>query len=293
MVPSARQTVAMRLNPPPADSESNSIGGRDVTTWHSTWGRRLETWATDIPGVERSWVRWVVTWRAAIVAVVLGGVVAILATALAAEVYEQVTEEDDGLAALDRPLLDWMKGHRPDWLADTATWITHTGGQYGLPLLVVLSAAWLWWRRRSIEPLVVIAVTGVVSLGMTIAGKWAIGRSRPPVADAVPPFESSPAFPSGHTLNATALALVIGYLLLLTVRSRSARILICALVVVYALVIGLTRVYLGHHWLTDVVAGWALAAAWAAIVITAHRLYLTVWHDHHRQAKGTGTGTDT
>ena len=103
-----------------------------------------------------------------------------------------------------------------------------------------------------------------------------VGRARPPVTDAVPPYETSPAFPSGHALNNTVAACLVAYLLLLRLTSLLWRDVAMALAVLWFVTIGLTRVFLGYHWLTDVMAGWLLGLAWTAMVITCHRLYLTV-----------------
>ncbi len=111
---------------------------------------------------------------------------------------------------------------------------------------------------------------------MTVAGKQLIGRARPPLADAVPPYEHSASFPSGHALNAVVIAGIVAYLLILRQHSARARVLTISAAALFALTIGLSRVFLGHHWFTDVLAAWTLGVAWLALVITAHRLYLTV-----------------
>jgi membrane-associated phospholipid phosphatase len=129
--------------------------------------------------------------------------------------------------------------------------------------------------RHSWTPAILIAGAGLGSLLMTIAGKDIIGRHRPALVDAVPPYEYSPSFPSGHTLNATVVAGVVGYLLWLHRRALLAKIACVVVPVVIAVAVGLTRVVLGAHWFTDVVAAWLLGAAWLAVVVTAHRLYLT------------------
>ena len=46
--------------------------------------------------------------------------------------------------------------------------------------------------------------------------------------------------------------------------------------IIWALAMGLSRVFMGHHWLTDVIFAWLLGAAWLALVITSHRLFLTL-----------------
>jgi undecaprenyl-diphosphatase len=129
------------------------------------------------------------------------------------------------------------------------------------------------WRSRTPVVLMVIAVAG--SLLMTTVGKLLIGRVRPPMSDAIPPFETSPSFPSGHTLNSTVIAGMVAYLLLRRLTSQRARVLTVVLAAGWAVAMGLSRVYLGHHWLTDVMCGWVLGLAWLTVVIAAHRMFLT------------------
>ncbi|HET6270910.1 MAG TPA: phosphatase PAP2 family protein [Arthrobacter sp.] len=123
--------------------------------------------------------------------------------------------------------------------------------------------------------MILIGMAGTGSLAMTVAGKQIFGRARPDVSDAVPPYDYSPAFPSGHSLNAIVIAGIVAYLLILRQETRWARIATATAAAFFAVTMGLSRVYLGHHWLTDVIAAWMLGAAWLALVITAHRLYLT------------------
>ncbi len=111
---------------------------------------------------------------------------------------------------------------------------------------------------------------------MTIVGKDLVDRARPPAALAVPPLEVSASFPSGHTLNATVLTTVVVYLVLIETTAAWQRSLAITLGTLFVGAMGLSRVFLGHHWLTDVLAGWLIGLAWALAVITAHRLWLTL-----------------
>ena len=111
---------------------------------------------------------------------------------------------------------------------------------------------------------------------MTNVGKVVVGRPRPPLVDAVPPYEYAFSFPSGHALNSTVIAGLVAYLLARRLHHAWSRTLTVVLAVGWAFTMGLSRVFLGHHWLTDVMFAWLLGIAWLALIITAHRLFLTI-----------------
>jgi undecaprenyl-diphosphatase len=243
------------------------VGGRDLTHWYSPIGRALAQL------VHRVSTR-LGPHAALIMTLLVGMLITAALTAAVAEVYDAVTEAN-GVAGLDDPLLDAAISMRSPWLNVVVTGYTDIAGVIGMPFLAVIAMLVLGIRRRSWTPVILIGAAGVGSLLMTIAGKRLIGRSRPVLSDAVPPYEHSPSFPSGHTLNAVVIAGIVVYLLVLRQHSARVRVLTVSAAVVFALTVGLSRVFLGHHWFTDVLAAWLLGVAWLAIVITAHRLYLT------------------
>ena len=200
-----------------------------------------------------------------------GLIPALLLALVAGGVYEAVAEED-GVAALDHPVLAAAKSLRSPGLDTALTWFTNLGGTIGLPLLAAAAVALLCRWQRSWTPLILTASAAAGSLLMTIAGKALVGRARPPLSDAVPPYEYSDSFPSGHSLNSMVVAGTIAYLLVIYLDSRRARIITVLTAAVFVVAMGLSRVYLGHHWLTDVLVAWSLGLAWLAILITVHRL---------------------
>jgi membrane-associated phospholipid phosphatase len=188
-----------------------------------------------------------------------------------AEVYEAVTN-NNGIAGLDQPVLDAMVASRTPAVTLIVNAFTMTGGPIGMPIIGVVVTGILVCLSRTVRPLILSLVAGGGSLAMTLAIKSLVGRNRPPLAEAIPPYESSASFPSGHTLNAIVITGILVYSVLLIVHTRRAW---WATVIVggaYAVAIGLSRVYLGHHWLSDVVGAWLLGLAWLAVVIVAHRI---------------------
>jgi membrane-associated phospholipid phosphatase len=239
-----------------------------VTRWNTPAGRFLVKLAARL-------AEWIGPRWAVLLILLVGGTVVTVTTAASAEIYDAVSESED-IAALDRPVLQAAIELRTAWLNDAVTAFTNLGGKVIMPVLAAIATGILVYLRRSVAPLILMLVATAGSLVMTNVGKESIGRMRPPLEAAVPPFPSSPSFPSGHTLNATVIAGVVAYILVLQLDSKWSRTVTIVVAALFAAAMGVSRVYLAHHWLTDVVVAWTIGLAWLAVLITAHRLLFTL-----------------
>ena len=244
------------------------IGRRDLTRWPTRAGRALVGLVSRLAAnVSAHTVLYLTAG--------IGLILVVGLTSAGAGVYDAVTEQD-GIAGVDQPVLDQAIALRTPTNMWVVTGFTHLGGAVGMTIIASLITIVLVWRWRSRTPLILMLLAVAGSLAMTTVGKAIVGRNRPPLSEAVPPYEYAYSFPSGHALNSTVIAGIIAYLLVRRLRSSWARVITIICAVVWAVAMGLSRVFLGHHWLTDVVFGWLVGAAWVVLLITAHRLFLTI-----------------
>ena len=159
----------------------------------------------------------------------------------------------------------------PAWLHDFFLNVTALGsGTLAVLIaLIVMGALALQGRRFSIA-LIAVSVTGAGAL--TTVLKEIFARPRPPVEyRAVEALQMS--FPSGHSFIAATLYLTIGALLTGIAPTRGMKIYIMAVAIVLVVLVGLSRIYLGVHYTTDVLGGWCAGVIWAiACSIAAHFL---------------------
>ena len=197
----------------------------------------------------------------------LGGMVVLIATLLivvnlAGEVLEGDTLHfDERILASLRNAEDPASPIGPRWLEQVAFDLTALGGPTVLGLAVAAVVGFLLLHG---------AVRNAVFVLVACGGGWVLnnvlkelfGRERP---DVVPHLREvmTLSFPSGHALTSAVVYLTLGALLMRVVQGRAAKFYLMAVAVLTTILIGLTRIYLGVHYPTDVMAGWLIGMSWA------------------------------
>ncbi len=184
------------------------------------------------------------------------------------ELADDVLENE--LVGVDGPIAQFVEQQREPWLTTAMFAITWLGSATVLVPVALAVGILAAYRIRSRRPIALLALVLVGSTVLVQLIKLLVARPRP---DSGLITELGYSFPSGHTTAATAgwgaLALVLCGL----VTHRRTQVAICVGAVLVALLVGITRVYLGVHEPTDVLGGWALGVGWVAAVTASLHVY--------------------
>jgi undecaprenyl-diphosphatase len=238
---------------------------------------------------------WVRRARLEILPLGVLGLLGFLATAFL-EVADDVGEGETH--SFDRTILYALRSPGgpgqplgPRWLDIAAADLTALGSVTNLTIVVLfVCSLFLSIGRWRAALLMVLASSGGLVLSQGLKSLYE--RERPPLElHAVEVINAS--FPSGHAMMSAAIYLSLGALVARLVRQRRIKVLAVGGALILAVLIGLSRVYLGVHWPTDVLAGWCLGCAWAAAVWLAAYVAERRWPELHEEGETELNGTGT
>lgn len=179
---------------------------------------------------------------------------------LADEVLEGETQR------FDERVLEGIAGQRTEFLDRLALEVTALGNTLTLTILVLLVSVFLWLtRHRYSVALLMIAVAGSGALNWLL--KDIFGRPRPTIVEAATDVTSQ-SFPSGHSMSAMVAYGTAAYLVARLEPTAALRLTTWFIAALVILAIGVSRMYLGVHYPSDVIAGYIAGLAWTALVVS-------------------------
>lgn len=211
------------------------------------------------------WMSWLGRFELTtlvLIAAVAGGVWVFVE--VADEVLEGNTRAlDEAIILAMRERDDPADPRGPQWLEEVGRDVTALGGVAVLTLLTLASAGYLLLlQKRHAAVLLLITVVGGQALGLSL--KHFFHRPRPDLVS----HESlvyTASFPSGHSMMAAVTYLTLAAMLMRFQARRRLKAYVLVLATLLTLLVGISRVYMGVHWPTDVLAGWSLGGTWAVL----------------------------
>jgi undecaprenyl-diphosphatase len=218
-----------------------------------------------LPKTIQGWFNWVGGYS-------LLALVAVLAIVAGVWGFVELTEEvaEGDTHRFDNTVMQWVGQHRgPKWLEEVGRDMTALGGVAVLSLVTAAVAGALATNKKYHAMwLVLIATFGGLLISTTL--KWIVDRDRPQV------FEHrshvyTKSFPSGHSMLSAVVYLTLGSLLTRLVPGMWQKLYLLGVALFLTFLVGVSRVYMGVHWPTDVLAGWTAGLVWAIICWLAAR----------------------
>ena len=200
----------------------------------------------------------------------LGGLIALTAGAWVFGLMAEDLAEGD--TRVDERLAIWLHEHASPRWTEFFEAVTFLGNVPTLAV-VTLAASVVLWRKRRITELQLLLLAAIGAEILTVGLKLGFERQRPFFADPLA-TESTYSFPSGHSSVSLAVYGTIGFIAARHLRTRSRQIAVLAAAPSLVLLIGFSRLYLGVHYLSDVVAGFSIGLAWVALCVVLLHLRL-------------------
>ena len=179
--------------------------------------------------------------------------------------------------AIDRTLLTSLRTAAdpatpigPAWLKTAMTDFTALGSTAVLTLITALVTGYLIAIRKFAMATFLASSIAAGAIANTVI-KIALARPRPEIVPHLVSVQSA-SFPSGHSMNSATVYLTLAILLARSEGSRRVQTYLIVCAVLLTLIVGMTRVYLGVHWPSDVLAGWSVGAMWASGCALAAKL---------------------
>jgi undecaprenyl-diphosphatase len=200
-----------------------------------------------------------------VVTVVAGAIVTFAGVGFTATL--DAVMDGKGSAGGDHAIERFVLQQRTGTLTDIFRVITHLGGVGVVAPLGAAVVLLLAWRRHIVLAFGVVVATGGVAL-ITAVAKLLVARSRPPIRLQLVSAHGA-AFPSGHSAESVVCYGVLAWIVSQLSPSRAVRVSAWVAAAVIALAVGISRLYLGVHWASDVVSGWFVGIAWLGVTIAS------------------------
>jgi membrane-associated phospholipid phosphatase len=207
-----------------------------------------------------------------VLVLVLGGIAAISAGYLFEELAEAVGLTTSAVYRVDQSIHNWFGHERQPAMTVLLDTATNIGGSIGLGAIVTVVAAILFARKERASAIFVVVTAGtgeILNLGL----KMIFARARPDLTSAISVARWY-SFPSGHAMGSFIIFGALAYIVLRQPWPWGAKSAGLAIAMTMVVLVGLSRVYLGVHWASDIAGGWSAGTVWLASTVAAFEILL-------------------
>lgn len=226
----------------------------------------LKSVLRELPGVLR---RNTELWALVLLALVAGAIWGF--AELTDEVVEGTTRGlDQTILLMLRATEDLSDPIGPPWMEEAGRDLTALGGVVVIGGATLLAAGFFAMRREFASMVFLLVSTGG-GIALSSLAKGYFDRPRPDLVSQGSIVHTA-SFPSGHSMMAAVAYLTLGVLIARVLPQRRQKAYVLGIAITLTVLVGISRVYLGVHWPTDVAAGWLAGAAWAGICVLVARV---------------------